>query len=64
MTSAPSTKSLLLMNMLDLIILGMFGGMALTAFIANLVRLPSWARERERQLQTVAEHAVRLLSKP
>jgi hypothetical protein len=47
-----------------LVVLGMFGGMALAAFGANLVRLPSWARERERQMEAIAEHAVKLLSRP
>ena len=47
-----------------LAILGMFGGIALAAFGANLVRLPRWARERERQMEAIAEHAVKLLSKP
>ena len=40
----------------------MFGGMALFSFGANLIRLPRWARERERQMETIAEHAVKLLS--
>lgn len=44
-----------------LVVLGMFGGMALAAFGANLVRLPRWARERERQMAAVAEHTVALL---
>jgi hypothetical protein len=47
-----------------LAVLGMFGGMALAAFGANLVRLPRWARERERQMEAIAEHAVELLSSP
>jgi len=47
-----------------LAVLGMFGGMALAAFGANLVRLPRWARERERQMEAIAEHAVKLLSNP
>jgi hypothetical protein len=47
-----------------LVVLGMFGGMALAAFGANLVRLPRWARERERQMEAIAEHAVKLLSNP
>ena len=47
-----------------LAVLGMFGGMSLFAFGANLVRLPSWARERERQMEAIAEHAVKLLSNP
>ncbi len=47
-----------------LTVLGMFGGMALAAFGANLLRLPGWARERERQMATIAEHAVKLLSNP
>jgi hypothetical protein len=37
--------------------------MALASFGANLFRLPSWARERERQMEVIAEHAVKLLSK-
>ncbi|HEY2855974.1 MAG TPA: hypothetical protein VGJ18_24255 [Gemmatimonadaceae bacterium] len=47
-----------------LVILAMFGGMSLFAFGANLVRLPRWARLRERQMEAIAEHAVKLLSKP
>jgi hypothetical protein len=45
-----------------LAVLGMFGGFALVAFLANLVRLPGWARERERQMASVAEYAVTLLT--
>lgn len=45
-----------------LVILGMFGGMALGAFAANVIRLPRWARERQRQMEAIAEHAVKLLS--
>jgi hypothetical protein len=45
-----------------LIVLGMFGGMALAAFGANLLRLPKWARKREQQMEAIAEHAVKLLS--
>ena len=44
------------------VILGMFGGIALAALGANLVRLPRWARKRERQMEAIAEHAVKLLS--
>lgn len=47
-----------------LAVLAMFGGMGLFAFGANLVRLPGWARERERQMEAIAEHAVKLLSRP
>ncbi|HEX3866041.1 MAG TPA: hypothetical protein VHV78_04780, partial [Gemmatimonadaceae bacterium] len=47
-----------------LLVLGMFGGMSLAAFGANLVRLPRWAREREKQLEAIAEHTVKLLSTP
>ena len=47
-----------------LAVLGMFGGISLAAFGANLVRLPRWARERERQMEAIAEHAVKLLSNP
>src|SRR4051794_31156743 len=43
-----------------LLILGMFAGMALFAFGANVIRLPRWARERERQMEKLAEHAVKL----
>ena len=46
-----------------LVVFGMFGGMALASFGANLVRLPRWARERERQMEAIAEHTVKLLSK-
>lgn len=46
-----------------LVILGLFGGMALLAFVgAKLVRTPAWAREREWQMEGIAEHAVKLLS--
>ena len=45
-----------------LILAGMFGGMALASFGANLLRLPRWARERERQMEQVSERAVKLLS--
>ncbi len=47
-----------------LVVAGMFAGMALAAFGANLVRLPRWARERERQMEAIAERAVKLLSNP
>lgn len=47
-----------------LLVLGLFGGMALFSFGANLIRLPRWARERERQMETLAERAVKLLAKP
>jgi hypothetical protein len=42
----------------------MLGGMALVTFSTNVIRLPRWARERTRQMESLAEHAVRLLSKP
>lgn len=45
-----------------LAVLAMFGGMSLASFAANLIRLPRWARERERQMEAIAEHAVKLLS--
>lgn len=45
-----------------LVVFGMFGGMSLAAFGFNLLRLPRWARERERQMEAVAEHTVKLLS--
>ena len=45
-----------------LLAFGVFGGMALAAFVANVIRLPRWARERERQMETTARHAVKMLS--
>lgn len=47
-----------------LAVLAMFGGMGLAALAFNVLRLPSWKRERERQFATVAEQAVKLLSAP
>lgn len=47
-----------------LLVFGMFGGMALAAFATNLLRLPSWARRCEQQMETIADHAVKLLSNP
>jgi hypothetical protein len=44
---------------------GVFGGLALLAFVAaNMIRTPLWARERAGQMEAMAEHAVKLLSKP
>lgn len=43
---------------------GMFGGMALASFGANVLRLPRWAREREAQMESIAAQAVKMLSKP
>jgi len=45
-----------------LAVLGMFGGMSVAAFTANVLRLPRWAREREQQMEMLAERAVKLLS--
>jgi hypothetical protein len=45
-----------------LFVLGLFGGMALFAFGANLIRLPRWAGERERQMEAIAQHTVKLLA--
>ncbi len=45
-------------------VVGMFGGFAVASFGANLLRLPRWARERERQMAALAERAVKLLAKP
>jgi hypothetical protein len=47
-----------------LAVLAMFGGMSVASFLTNLLRSPRWARERERQMQELAEHAVKLLSSP
>lgn len=44
-----------------LIVAGVFGGFALVAFGINVIRLPRWARERERQMEAIAERAVTLL---
>lgn len=45
-----------------LLLVGMFAAIALTTFGINLFRLPRWARERERQMQAIAEYAVKQLS--
>ncbi|MFN8670239.1 MAG: hypothetical protein U0164_23875 [Gemmatimonadaceae bacterium] len=45
-------------------VFAMFGGISLASFAANVLRLPRWARERERQMEALAEHAVQLLSSP
>ncbi len=47
-----------------LTVIVMFGGMALAAFGANVFRLPRWARERERQLESIAGQTVALLRTP
>ena len=47
-----------------LAILSMFGAMSVVAFGINVVRLPRWARTRERQMEAIAEHAVRMLATP
>ncbi len=47
-----------------LALVGMFGGLSLAAFAANVIRLPRWAREREQQMESIAERAVQLLAKP
>lgn len=45
-------------------VLAMFGGISLASFGANVLRLPRWVRERQRQMEAVAEHTVKLLSTP
>jgi len=45
-----------------IVVLGLFVGLALGTLGANLVRSRRWARERERQLEALTEHAVKLLS--
>ena len=45
-----------------LALLGVFGGISLMIFAINAWRLPRWARERERQMETIAEHTVKLLT--
>jgi hypothetical protein len=47
-----------------LAVFGVFGGMALASFGANLIRSPRWAREKTRELEAIAEEAVELLSNP
>ena len=47
-----------------MVIAGMFGGMGLAPLATNLIYLPRWARERERQMEALAEQAVKLLSNP
>lgn len=47
-----------------LAVFAMFGGIALASFGANVLRLPRWARERQRQLAATAEQAVKLLGRP
>jgi hypothetical protein len=36
--------------------------MGLAALVTNVLRLPAWKRERDRQFTAMAEHAVTLLS--
>lgn len=45
-----------------LVVLGMFGAIALASLGATLIRSPRWARERGRQMKTITEQAVKLLS--
>lgn len=47
-----------------LLFLVLFGGISLTAILANVIRLPRWAREREQQMEAIAEHAVQMLASP
>jgi hypothetical protein len=42
----------------------LLGGISLAALGFNVLRLPRWARERERQMEAIAAHAVRMLSGP
>jgi len=46
-----------------LVLITMFGGIALASFGANVLRLPRWARERQRQMESLSARAVQLLSK-
>ena len=47
-----------------LVVLAMFGGIALAAFGANVLRVPRWARERQQEMEAIAERTVKLLSNP
>jgi hypothetical protein len=38
-----------------------FGVMGIAALVANAVRLPGWAREREEQMEHIAERARALV---
>jgi hypothetical protein len=44
------------------VVFSMFGLISLALLGANLIRLPRWARERERQMKALGEQAVALLS--
>jgi hypothetical protein len=46
-----------------LVIVGMFGSISVASFVANFLRLPAWARERESQMKVIGEHAVQLLGR-
>ncbi len=47
-----------------LVVVGLFGGLCLAAIGSNLLRAPRWARERKRQMEALAEHAVKFLAAP
>lgn len=47
-----------------LAIFALFGGMSVLTFGANLIRLPRWRKEREQQMEALAQRAVKLLSNP
>ena len=44
-----------------LAVFAMFAGMGAIGIVANVLRLPRWARERERQMEALAGHTVQLL---
>lgn len=43
-------------------LLAMLGSLSAFALLSNVVRLPRWAREREDQMEEIADRAVELLS--
>ncbi len=45
-----------------LAVFAMFGGISLAAFATNLIRAPRWARSRQQQIATIAEHVLKRLS--
>ncbi|MEO7086992.1 MAG: hypothetical protein ABI442_08615, partial [Gemmatimonadaceae bacterium] len=47
-----------------MVLLGIFGGISLAAFVTNRIWLARWAREREAQMEALAERTVKLLSAP
>ena len=47
-----------------MVLLGIFGGISLAAFVTNRIWLARWARKREAQMEALSERSVKLLSPP